>query len=218
MIKNSIKMIRNIFYFFLFVTMYSCNTSSKISNGAYSDISLNRDSKDYTITRLKEINKEEKAFFGIPTGKSLNKTGGMVVRFNGVNVNFFGSKRIWPILSMVALSVVPGMVISELGGRKEVKNFDFGNTYYYTEGKLNIPLGVGMLLATPITGFINNQIWQGIASSRATYNANSQLVNDNDDIDVFLNPKYQFKTKQGIFTQKSTINSRVMGAKIKTDN
>ena len=217
---NLIKMSNNIFYCFLFVTMCSCSTSSKISNGAYSDISLNRDSKDYTITRLKEINKEEKAIFGIPTGKSLSKTGGMVVRFNGVNLT--ASKKIWPILSMVGLSVAIGSGISMSSGLKQnmTPMYDYnGNTYImntYGPG-YNIPYALGILLATPIAGILNNQIWNG-ALSRAAYEANAQLLRDNDDIDVFLNPKYEFETSKSIFTQKAKINVRVMGAKIKTDD
>ena len=39
--------------------MVSCSSSLGVSNGAYSDISLNRDSKEYTIKRLKEINTDE---------------------------------------------------------------------------------------------------------------------------------------------------------------
>jgi len=208
---NLIKMRNNIFYCILFVTMCSCSSSSKISNGAYSDISLNRDSKDYTITRLKEINKEEKAIFGIPTGKSLSKTRGMVVRFNGVNLT--ASKKIWPILSMVGLSVAIGTGISTISGFKKEEYYDG----YYPTDRLNIPYAFGIALATPIAGILNNQIWNG-ALSRAAYEANAQLLRDNDDIDVFLNPKYEFETSKGIFTQKAKINFRVMGAKIKTDN
>ena len=213
---NLIKMSNNIFYCFLFVTMCSCSTSSKISNGAYSDISLNRDSKDYTITRLKEINKEEKAIFGIPTGKSLSKTGGMVVRFNGVNLT--ASKKIWPILSMVGLSVAIGTGISNISGFKKNEP-NYNNGYYYTgySDEPNLSYALGIVLATPIAGILNNQIWNG-ALSRAAYEANAQLLRDNDDIDVFLNPKYEFETSKGIFTQKAKINFRVMGAKIKTDN
>jgi hypothetical protein len=213
---NLFKMRNNIFYCILFVIMCSCSSSSKISNGAYSDISLNRDSKDYTITRLKEINKEEKAIFGIPTGKSLSKTGGMVVRFNGVNLT--ASKKIWPILSMVGLSVAIGTAASSLSGFKKNEPY-YNNGYYYTgySDELNLPYALGIVLATPIAGIINNQIWSG-ALSRAAYEANAQLLRDNDDIDVFLNPKYEFETSKGIFTQKAKINFRVMGAKIKTDN
>ena len=221
---NLIKMRNNIFYCFLFVTICSCSSSSKISNGAYSDISLNRDSKDYTISRLEEINKEEKAIFGIPTGKSLSKTRGMVVRFNGVNLT--ASKKIWPILSMVGLSVAIGSGISMISGLKEQTTTETeilppGLVYTYTKTTygpgFNIPYALGIVLATPIAGILNNQIWDG-ALSRAAYEANAQLLKDNDDIDVFLNPKYQFETSKGIFTQKAKINFRVMGAKIKTDN
>ena len=80
-----------------------------------------------------------------------------------------------------------------------------------------LPYALGILIATPIAGLINNQIWNG-ALSRAAWQANSQLLADNDDIDVFLNPKYTFETRKGFFTQTAKIRFRVMGAKIITDS
>ena len=41
------------------IVLSSCRSQVGVSNGAYSDISLNRDSKEYTVTRLKEINSEK---------------------------------------------------------------------------------------------------------------------------------------------------------------
>ena len=80
-----------------------------------------------------------------------------------------------------------------------------------------IPYALGIVLATPIAGIINNQIWNG-ALSRAAYESNAQLLRDNDDIDVFLNPKYEIETTKGLFTQKAKIRLRPMGAKILTGN
>jgi hypothetical protein len=213
--KNLINLKKIIFCCLLVLTMYSCRSSSKISNGAYSDISLNVDSKQYNIERLDEITKEEKAIFGIPMGKKLAKTSGLVVRFNGVNLSAGG--KILPIISMVAISTVGGIALSQaLGFKKEtVFNGWSTSTVYTDEPKL--PYAIGILIATPIAGLINNQIWSG-ALSRAAWQANSQLLADNDDIDVFLNPKYTFETRKGFFTQTAKIRFRVMGAKILTDS
>ena len=183
---------KKIIFFGLSLLMVSCSSSMGVSNGAYSDISLNRDSKEYTIKRLKEINTESDAIFGIPIDKSLSKKQGLVVRFNGINLT--ASSRILPILSMVGLSLVTGKVIQG-----------------------NLSLGVATLLAIPVSGFINNQIWNG-ALNRAAWQANSQLLKDNDDVDVFLNPKYDIDTSRKIWTQHAKLKVRVMGAKIKTDN
>ena len=69
---------------------------------------------------------DAKAVFGIPTGKALSKTGGMVVRFNGVNLT--ASKKIWPILSMVGLSLAIGSGISMISGfQSETKYNDYWN-------------------------------------------------------------------------------------------
>ena len=211
--KNLINLKKIIFCCLLVLTMYSCSSSRKISNGAYSDISLNVDSKQYNIERLDEITKEEKAIFGIPMGKKLAKTSGLVVRFNGVNLS--GGGKILPIISMVAISTVGGIALSQALGFKEKYNPYSNYTTYTDEPKL--PYALGILIATPIAGLINNQIWNG-ALSRAAWQANSQLLADNDDIDVFLNPKYTFETRKGFFTQTAKIRFRVMGAKILTDS
>jgi hypothetical protein len=201
------------------IVLSSCRSQVGVSNGAYSDISLNRDSKDYTINRLKEINSESNAIFGIPTDKSMNKKQGLIVRFNGINLT--ASKRFWPIVSMVGLTFVTGKMISAAGGFKEetIKTGSGSYTYEYTleSDKPKIGMGLASIIALPISGFINNQLWDG-SLSRASWEANSKLLQDNDGIDVFLNPKYDIDVKRGIWTQNAKLKLRVMGAKIKTDN
>ncbi len=203
------------------IVLSSCRSQVGVSNGAYSDISLNRDSKEYTVTRLKEINSESNAIFGIPTDKSMSKKQGLVVRFNGINLT--ASKRFWPIVSMVGLTFVTGKMISSAGGYKQetVQGYNYwgGGTYEYTvdSDKPKIGMGLASLIAIPISGFINNQLWDG-SLSRAAWEANSKLLKDNDDIDVFLNPKYDIDVKRGIWTQNAKLKLRAMGAKIKTDN
>ena len=201
------------------IVLSSCRSQVGVSNGAYSDISLNRDSKDYTINRLKEINSESNAIFGIPTDKSMNKKQGLIVRFNGINLT--ASKRFWPIVSMVGLTFITGKMISAAGGYKEEtikEDYWFGSyEYTYVSDKPKIGMGLASIIALPISGFINNQLWDG-SLSRASWDANSKLLQDNNDIDVFLNPKYDIDVKRGIWTQNAKLKLRAMGAKIKTDN
>jgi hypothetical protein len=113
----------------LLTSLIGCQSQYGISNGAYSDISLNRDSKEYSIKRLKEVSVESKALFGIPIDKSVNKKQGLIVRFNGINLT--ASKRFWPIVSMVGVSLATGMVIQGIAGTKEV---DYDNFNYYETG------------------------------------------------------------------------------------
>lgn len=203
------------------IVLSSCRSQVGVSNGAYSDISLNRDSKEYTVTRLKEINTESNAIFGIPTDKSLNKKQGLIVRFNGINLT--ASKRFWPIVSMVGLTFVTGKMISAVGGYKEetMQQYSWnGNVigeYTMESDKPKIGMRLASIIALPISGFINNQLWDG-SLSRASWEANSKLLQDNNDIDVFLNPKYDIDVKRGIWTQNAKLKLRAMGAKIKTDN
>lgn len=202
------------------ILLMSCKSQIGVSNGAFSDVSLTRDSKEYQIKRLKEINAQSNSIFGIPIDKNMSKKQGLVVRFNGINLT--ASKRFWPIVSMVGLTLVTGEIISTASGYKtEDRTYPSWNGGSYTVSQQtderNISLGLASLMAIPISGFINNQLWDG-SLSRAAWETNSQLLRDNDDIDVFLNPKYDIEVKRGIWTQHANLKLRAMGAKIKTDN
>lgn len=174
----------------------SCASNQLIANGAYSDISLDRNSSEYELTRLNEITSEGSSIFGIPMDKSVGNDYGMVVRFNGVNVS--GTKRVLPILSLLATSVFLGPTMSE------ILNLD--------------DIALGTVVALPVAGAINNLSWGQITStSRAFQRFNRKLVNDNRNIDVFLNPKYEVNQKLGLFTSKTKVKGRVLGATLKTN-
>jgi hypothetical protein len=194
---------KNLLLLFVFVLLFSsCSTQRAIGNGAYSDISLVRSSDEYTVKRLQEVNTESRAIFGIPIGDKVAKKEGIIVRFNGINLN--AQQKFLPTLSMVVLTFVTGSAIYDLIGQE------------IDEEALSI--AASGLAAIPIAGAINNQIWSNAAYSGATWNANSTLLEQNQDVDVFLNPKYQIETKNGLWSQKVKLQAKVMGATIITDN
>jgi len=193
---------RNVLVLLILSTLLltSCSSHRSVGNGAYSDISLERSSDQYKLTRLKEVNTKSKAIFGIPVGKKADKQG-IVVRFNGINLG--AQQKFLPTLSMVALTVFTGFTINNI----IEQDFDEKALSYAISG----------VAAIPIAGAINNQIWSNSAYSRASWNANSELLDNNPNIDVFLNPKYQIRTKNGFWTQKVELKANVMGAEIITD-
>jgi hypothetical protein len=191
----------------------SCGTNQLVSNGAYSDISLTRNSNEYDITRLKEITSEGKAIFGIPVDKKTGNKYGTVVRFNGVQLS--GTKRIFPILSMVVLSAATGQAIQGLFGYK-TETLRSGNYSYTYNTDYKIGLVPATIIGLPISGALNNLIWPESSMTRAFQKFNRQLVQDNPNTDVFLNPKYEITTKTGIWTSRTTVAGKVMGATIKT--
>ncbi len=183
-------------FFMMSLLLGSCASNQLISNGAYSDISLNRNSDEYDLKRLNEINSTGSSIFGIPLDESIGNNYGMVVRFNGVNVS--GTKRILPILSLLATTVALGPAIGDIIGIDDQ--------------------ALATVAALPVAGMINNLTYGQISStSRAFQRFNRTLVEDNPDIDVFLNPKYQVKQEVGIFNSKTKVKGSVMGATLKTN-
>ncbi len=177
----------------------SCSSLSSISNGAYSDISLNKNSNEYKLKRLNEINSEGKAFFGIPI--KAKKRKGVIVRFNGIELG--KSNQFLPILSMLSYTYATSVLLREIF----VKDYNISTEQYI----------LTTIAGIPVAGALNNITWSRAALRNASWNVNSILVEDNPGIDVFLNPKYEVEYSQGIFTQKAKVKAKVMGATIKTD-
>ncbi len=176
-----------------------------ISNGGYSDVSLNTNSDQFEIKRLKEVKSEGNAIFGIPFDKKVGNKSGMIVRFNGVNL--LGSNRILPIITLVGLSIAGGSILNEAVGYKSWEN----------GGGYKLGLAASSALALPVTGLINNQIWSFSAAGRASQKLNRELVENNPTVDVFLNPKYSIDKKSSLWTQKAEISVKTMGATLKID-
>jgi len=196
--------------FILSMSLQSCKTNQIVSNGAYSDISLTRTADQYDIKRLNEINTEGESFWGIPIDKNVGNDFGTVVRFNGVELG--GTKRFLPILTMLVTNIAVSQGLRQLVGEKDEIYDNNGNLKNNTYRLSSV---VAFILATPISGAINNAMWPLASTSRAFQKFNRKLVEENEDIDVFLNPKYKINTKNGFWTSKTTINGKVMGATIK---
>jgi hypothetical protein len=184
----------------LVISISSCSSLSTVSNGAYSDISLNRNSNEYELKRLNEIEAEGSAFIGIPT--KTEKRKGVVVRFNGVNIG--RSSQVAPILTMIMYSVGTGFAINEIVGVK-------------SNGDDKLGLALSSVIAFPVAGMLNNLTCGRASLKNASWEVNRRLVEENPDVDVFLNPKYEIEYTQGLFTQKAKVKAKVMGAIIKTD-
>ena len=196
----------------LIVLATSCSRQLYSGNGAFSDMSLNRNSNEYDVKRLNEIEVSGNSFWGIPSNSyNANKNKkGLIVRFNGLELG--RTPKILPILTMAAYTVGVGNTISSLIGNKDEK---IGNYNCKGCGDPKVGLIPSMVLALPISGALNNFTWSGAAFSGATNELNYRLVTDNPNVDVFLNPKYTIDYHMGFWRQTANVKARVMGATIK---
>ena len=187
----------------------SCNQYIKSGIAGSTDVSLTRNSDEYTIKRLKPIELEGSSLFGIPgfgtNNKNKNKTG-MVFKLNGFTIG--SVPRILPILSFLSTSVASGLLVQSIGGT--VNDYQSNRFGQY---KINFP--IAMLIGVPVGGMINNLVWSGSATSGLTNQMYYRLVDENPDVDIFTNPKYKIDYKLGVFNQKATIRADVMGATLK---
>jgi len=194
----------------------SCSKKLYSGNGAFSDISLTRNSSEYEVKRLNEIEVSGNSFWGIPSNsyRSNKNKHGIIVRFNGIQLG--KTPQIFPILTMAAYTFGVGDLIKSSFGYKTEK-YVVGNTtiYTYKGNKPNVGLLPSLVLALPISGALNNLTWKGSAFSGATNELNYRLVTDNPNVDVFLNPKYTIDYHFGFWRQTANIKAKVMGATIK---
>lgn len=199
-----------IFVLAVVTLLTSCSRQMYTGNGALSDVSLQRNSSEYDIKRLNEIEVSGKSFWGIPSNSyNANKNKkSMIVRFNGLELG--RTPKILPILTMVGYTFGVGGVLQEIVGKKQVDN-----GYYSMDGDYKLGTVPSLLLALPVAGALNNFTWGGSAFSGATNELNYRLVTDNPNVDVFLNPKYTIDYKMGFWRQSANVKAKVMGATIK---
>ena len=192
----------------------SCSDQVISGSGGYSDVSLNRNSSEYDIKRLKVVEVVGNSFWGVPYMKnkeSKNKAG-FIFRFNGVSM--FRMPASLPVLTLISTTLATGFVIQPLFGYEKIK---IGNSTYENLDKPNLNIGVAMLLGLPIAGAINNQMYPNIAVSNAMHEMNYQLVHQNPDIDVFSNPKYVITNQRGFWRTEGNVKANVLGSRIRTE-
>jgi len=96
----------------------SCSNQVISGSGGYSDVALNRNSSEYDIKRLKEVEVIGNSFWGIPYMKnkeSKNKSG-FIFRFNGVSM--FRTPTILPVLTLLSTTIFMGQAIEPMFGYK----------------------------------------------------------------------------------------------------
>ena len=116
------------------ITLFaSCSNQLYTGNGALSDVSLQRNSSEYEIKRLNEIEVSGKSFWGIPSNSyNANKNKkGMIVRFNGLELG--RTPKILPILTMLGYTVGVSGILQDAFGNKE-ETMRSGNYSYTIEG------------------------------------------------------------------------------------
>lgn len=186
-----------------------CNQQTFTNTGGYSDISLNRNSSEYEIKHLKEVEASGNAIFGIPYSKNpqVRNKSGFIFRLNGLNI--YRVRKVFPILTLLSTTILTGYYLETEGGY----------TYNFSTGKMKaeLPWYFGSLLALPVTGIANNWMWGTSALANSLHEINYQLVTQNPEIDVFTNPKYVMENRIGIWTQTANSKVNVLGSKIKTE-
>lgn len=214
---NKIGQLAIVFAFFAFtMSMSSCSNQVISGSGGYSDVALNRNSSEYDIKRLKEVEVVGNSFWGIPYMKnkeSKNKSG-FIFRFNGVSL--FRTPSFLPVVTLLASTVGAGMVLEPVFGyKKEIIRDSYGQRVELL--KPNLHWAIASVLSLPLTGALNNQIYSNIAVSNAMHEMNYQLVKQNPEIDVFSNPKYSISNQQGFWKTEANVKANVLGSRIRTE-
>lgn len=198
---------------FVLLSNSSCSKFLKSGNGGFSDVSLNRNSDEYTLKRIKQIEMDGNAICGIPgigaqNNKNKNKYG-MVFRFNGIEIG--ATPRVLPIFTMVGLTWGYGQLAQSVFGRKKEEVYPGVSV----PGDYRLRGGLQYVIGLPFAGATNNLLWYGVAASGLTNQMYYQLVDENPDVDVFINPKYKIDYSLKLFTQKAKVYMNATGATLK---
>ena len=222
---------KSAFYVFLAFVVFSTSSCSKYlqsGNGGFSDVSLNRTSDEYSIKRLKQIDMDGNAICGIPglgaqNNKNKNKSG-LMFRFNGIEIG--RTPRIMPIITMLGFTAGYTILAQTIIKNNNITPYSplyvpgsKKNTFFINDGYTgkygSLRKGWAFFIGLPFAGATNNLLWSGVAASGLTNQVYYKLVDENSDIDVFVNPKYKVDYHPGIFTQKAHVILNATGATLK---
>lgn len=194
---------------FVALLVSSCSSSLLVTSGAKSNEPLIFHD-EYKFDSLKSISVEGRAIFGIPTSEHLgpykNKNG-FLFTFNNVEVG--RTSRIKPILSMLILSYYSARLVQTVAGEKKEYIQGVGKV---GTGENKLKFAPAWILGLPISGAMNNFVWQTSAFSGASSCFRYRLIEENPGVDLFVYPKYKVEYNSGLWTQRSTLTGSAIGA------
>lgn len=194
------------------VILSSCSNRLYTGNGAFHNASFTTD--QYEIEEL-TITKSGSSFLGIPLNQKKNNATGFTFSFNGITISKV--PQFLPVLTLAALTWQSAGLMNAIGigTRQDVLTYDYNTNAYYTSAtgprKSNV---LSYLLGIPVAATFNSLIWKGSSKGAAGSEINTQMLEQNQDIDMFLFPKYSVQT-DGFYRESSTVNLKVKGATLK---
>ena len=193
----------------------SCSNRLYTGNGAFHNASFTTD--QYEIEEL-NITKSGSSFFGIPINQSKNNTSGFTFSFNGINISKV--PQFFPILTFAALTWQSANIMTEIGvGSKVYDSYvydTFTGTFVLDQNGsfTRSPNILSYVLGLPISATFNSLIWKGASKGAAGSEINTEMLEQNPDVDMFLFPKYSIQT-EGFYKESSTVKLRVKAATLK---
>ncbi len=183
----------------LIVILSSCGRQEyQTGSKGFADVSLTRNSSEYSAKRLKEVEAASSSFWGIPSAVRSNgvKGKGMIVRVNGVELAGFSHGPILPVLSLIGYTAGLGALASSVGN--------------YGDGNIKLPLAC--LVSLPVAGFLNEMTWRGAQIKTIQRSIDNSLLVENSNVDVFFNPRYKVEQHNGIWHSSTNVKANVIGA------
>jgi hypothetical protein len=191
---------------FLFVAVIfvlsSCGRQEyQTGSKGFADVSLTRNSSEYSTKHLKEVEATSSSFWGIPSVVRSNgvKGKGIIVRVNGVELGGLNHGPLLPVLSLIGYTTGLGALASSVGN--------------YGAGNIKLPLAC--LVALPVAGFLNEMTWRGVKIKTIQKSIDNSLLTENSNVDVFFNPRYKVEQHNGIWHSTTNVKASIMGATLK---
>ena len=100
------------------IILTSCSRQEyQTGSRGFADVSLTRNSNEYSTKRLKEVEATGSSFWGIPSCIHSNgsKGMGMIIQVNGLELGSFSHGPILPVLSLLGYPAGMGMLVSKIG-------------------------------------------------------------------------------------------------------
>jgi hypothetical protein len=141
----------------------------------------------YELIELNSVSASGYSLFGFGNGE--NHKDGLITNFLGINLGYSQS-NVLRVLTFITYSAILPIETLPLGPLNIIGGIAFG-------------------------GAVNNLVWSKTSSNEALRKANLKLIEDNPSVDLFIYPKYNIQTRNGLFINMANVSMSSKGAKLK---
>ena len=188
--------------FTLIIVLNGCQSNHMIRSGGLNVINTEIPENKLIFSEIESDKIEYNTLFGVRTDVVNKPTKSTIINLNGINSSGSSTNlRPLQILTFITTSVA-----TIFSGRRLM---DLSPTAYTDQDYVLVSIG-----SVALSGIINESIWKKHHYNTSMGSLNNSLLENNQEIDYFINPSFNTTTTSSPFSSKRILSGKAIGVQI----